>query len=797
MTYEQSLAGLKNELSTRGMGNLARNPFFSYSADESFAAHWTNSVSSSPASSLVGTPGTPSHELTMPSGAIVESAWSVIGSGQDSLPLPVFTLSLYSRCTNPPPNVLRVDLVSSTETILATANFTPGTTLSLQSFQVTIPDGTPRIKLRITAPAGTTAIRFISLIPGAIEPTIFSPHAITDEEIVAVMQEAVAIGHHHVMTDITDLAAELLGIQQGLQSNINTVQANVASEAIARSNADNLRVPINDSITVHGVKTFDGGLRSTVTPADNQDVVRKTDVLNSAIEPYASIGSYTHQSGIGNAYHSIPVPFVERYHSGVNLDLESSTGVLTVAKSGVYRLTVNMICNGRVSGNANSFVKIFTKIAGLGNWIQLNQDIGLNVSPSVSIDISHPTEWVGYLTAGDTICVMVSHDYYWVHLVNLTAAYLGQPAPTASLTILTGDRSFTAGSTETYPIEDYTVASLQASNSQGAVTWTVVADPLTTLPEATIVSGNQLQGTLTDPGATSVTWTVLVQAQDSWTTVQKLIHITLNAYSAIPLAIGAAAIQSRVYVYTDELPYSGGVLFQPTGGTAPYSYSFADGALSPQVPGATITGTGTLGTLSYEIPWGTPVGIHNYRVRLVLDDSVVGSPVTKDLIIPIQVITYIDGGGCTPAGTSFLLADGTEILVENVKPGMEAWAFDDQTGEFLKSVVKQTFKYSARDLWKIVTSEGEITASWDHRPWRLEARPSYTGRDHFPRVEELRVGEHLKWLSSEGKLVDAQILSVEPTGETADVYHVALANGHIYVAGRLCAHNMKTLDPEV
>jgi intein/homing endonuclease len=37
------------------------------------------------------------------------------------------------------------------------------------------------------------------------------------------------------------------------------------------------------------------------------------------------------------------------------------------------------------------------------------------------------------------------------------------------------------------------------------------------------------------------------------------------------------------------------------------------------------------------------------------------------------------------------------------------------------------------------------------------------------------------------------IYSVEPINREADVYHVTLSTGHVYVAGNLAAHNMVKL----
>jgi hypothetical protein len=179
---------------------------------------------------------------------------------------------------------------------------------------------------------------------------------------------------------------------------------------------------------------------------------------------------------------------------------------------------------------------------------------------------------------------------------------------------------------------------------------------------------------------------------------------------------------------------------------------------------------------------------------MVLSDTL--TSINQDVAITVNVLTSGGGGGggtggCVPAGTMFTLADGTQVPIETVTPGMKALAFDDQTGlAVAEAVVNQTFKFNSRELWKIMTTVGEIVTSWDHRPWRVEDLHSVTGHNHFPRTEELKVGQHLKWVTNDGRLLETEILSVDPLGRTEAVYHVTLSKGHVYVAGGLAAHNL-------
>ena len=140
------------------------------------------------------------------------------------------------------------------------------------------------------------------------------------------------------------------------------------------------------------------------------------------------------------------------------------------------------------------------------------------------------------------------------------------------------------------------------------------------------------------------------------------------------------------------------------------------------------------------------------------------------------------GLGCVPAGTLLLMADGTWLPIEQAGTGMEVAAWDDQSLQSVPARIARTFVFEDRALWRIVTTDGELVCSHDHRILQ--------GASWVP-AREAVVGTPTIWRLATGQLVYSTILEANPTGDTATVYHVGLDLGHVYCAGNLLAHNMK------
>ena len=142
------------------------------------------------------------------------------------------------------------------------------------------------------------------------------------------------------------------------------------------------------------------------------------------------------------------------------------------------------------------------------------------------------------------------------------------------------------------------------------------------------------------------------------------------------------------------------------------------------------------------------------------------------------------GTGCVPAGTLLLMADGSTLPIEQAEIGVEVAAWDDETLQPVSARIARTFVFEDRALWRIVTADGELVCSHDHRILQ--------GAAWVP-AREVVVGTPTLWRLVTGELVYSTILEAAPTGDTAAVYHVGLDRGHVYCAGNLLAHNLKIL----
>lgn len=527
-------------------------------------------------------------------------------------------------------------------------------------------------------------------------------------------------------------------------------------------------------------KTFDQSVIVNQGPLVDNGVVRRVDIQNQLIEPYASVGYYTNINGAGNAWNSTanPVKFSEQYHSGINIDYDSATGVFTVVKAGVYELNALMINNGRDSnGNSNTTLSINAMASGSSTWERINQDISINHSPGMSVDNAHPTVFVGWLGAGVKLCLTSNHDYYWWQLIHFSHKYLGQLAPTSTLTITNLNENFQASSTTTYPWPIY--IPLQATNSQGTVNWVLSAG--TTLPGA-VISGNSLTASVPDPGATPDVYTVNLVATDSVTSATKSITVTVNQFVTQPLAI--SNLDSYYFSFIQGSSGAFTLALTGTGGNGnPYTWAVSGGNL----PGASITGS----TLNMTFNTSQAVGTYPYTVTVTM--SCVGST-SVSKTITISEIIYTSGGGggggggggCVPAGTPFLTPDGY-VPVEFLKVGDQAIGFDEHTLEPVVATVTATFKYEDRQLYTIVTDKASLVCSHDHRLTKV-----VEGEDPaYPSARDLATGDSILWHNMESNTLEAvKVLEVKPMEEYVDVYHLTMDKGHVYVAGSFPAHNM-------
>ena len=141
------------------------------------------------------------------------------------------------------------------------------------------------------------------------------------------------------------------------------------------------------------------------------------------------------------------------------------------------------------------------------------------------------------------------------------------------------------------------------------------------------------------------------------------------------------------------------------------------------------------------------------------------------------------GGGCVPAGTPVLTEKGWKA-VETVKIGDMLVGFDDVTLRPIITEVTNFFTYEKRQLMTVVTENGAIVCSTDHR---LAVNGE---KFEYPSSVDLVVGSEIMRITNDGKtLVPTKVVELVVSDNYEDVYHFTLEKGHVYVAGGFAAHN--------
>jgi hypothetical protein len=212
--FELSLDGLKTEIRAKLGSNLIRNPFFVKDAGTSFAAAWERS---DPSRVTLGTPSSSgSCELILGAGCSITQTYSqALNSGNDSLVLPEFAFSALAFPTGSDRRLILDILTVSNDPIVRDIELSlgDGGAYYMATTSLVLPTGTKDFKIRLRAPGSTEIrLRLICLTPGALQPSFFVQHAITEADL----QNAIG----------------------DIQSLLEVVNTNLAAEVLARTNAD-------------------------------------------------------------------------------------------------------------------------------------------------------------------------------------------------------------------------------------------------------------------------------------------------------------------------------------------------------------------------------------------------------------------------------------------------------------------------------------------------------------------------------------------------------------------------------
>lgn len=135
------------------------------------------------------------------------------------------------------------------------------------------------------------------------------------------------------------------------------------------------------------------------------------------------------------------------------------------------------------------------------------------------------------------------------------------------------------------------------------------------------------------------------------------------------------------------------------------------------------------------------------------------------------------GGGCFLAGTMILTGDGTELPIEDIKKGMDVYAFDKESGELRVSKVSETFFHPKENTYLIINDDLLVTPNHpvlNNNKWveigELEEGDMLTDKDNNP----------------------IPINKIEEVKELSDVFNFEVEKYHTYVAQGIIVHNKNT-----
>lgn len=172
--------------------------------------------------------------------------------------------------------------------------------------------------------------------------------------------------------------------------------------------------------------------------------------------------------------------------------------------------------------------------------------------------------------------------------------------------------------------------------------------------------------------------------------------------------------------------------------------------------------------------------------------------VLDEFTAPVIITTTVSrsGGGCFPAGTEVLTADGPRVI-ESVGPGVEVYACDLSSGEWtLAKVHKQRAYFYEGDMITVQMKSIEIQATGNH-PFYVSQGDSLASR---PLPQEIPEEEHV--LVRPGRWVEARDLKAGDVVEKknggglvitnlssrvikTEVYHLEVEHYHNYAVHRM------------
>lgn len=153
---------------------------------------------------------------------------------------------------------------------------------------------------------------------------------------------------------------------------------------------------------------------------------------------------------------------------------------------------------------------------------------------------------------------------------------------------------------------------------------------------------------------------------------------------------------------------------------------------------------------------------------------------------------------CFVAGTLIALADGDQLPIEAIKPGMEVLSYDHQLKQISTGKVHSTLKKEDQKVIRIVTeAEQDVICTYDHPFFTLEkGYASYdremTFNDSGLLVDSLAEGDTL--MTTEGAF--DKINHIQELGHSETVYNLPLVHPHHnFYANSYLVHNRIPTEP--
>ncbi len=137
------------------------------------------------------------------------------------------------------------------------------------------------------------------------------------------------------------------------------------------------------------------------------------------------------------------------------------------------------------------------------------------------------------------------------------------------------------------------------------------------------------------------------------------------------------------------------------------------------------------------------------------------------------------GGGCFLKGTPVLLADGSELPIEQIKPGDRIQAFNNH-GKLVSSTVRKVFRIEQEKYLLIRTANRSVSVTFEH--------PFYVGDGKFKKAGDFQIGDYIHVLNL-SELDQESVIEIRTLLEKVPVYNIFTDNPNTYFASGIAVHN--------